>query len=70
MSVLNNLEITIEPKIVVSDGRIFDADLEEVGRAIQIPKGHGNIKDVSELEKDGRFAWRIALTPTILEAEK
>lgn len=28
---------------VRSDGVVFDDDFEEVGRAIQIPKGHGDI---------------------------
>lgn len=37
---------------------------------VEIPNPHGRLKDVSELEKDGRFAWRLALTPTILEAEE
>ena len=62
---------------IVSDGRIFDADLEEVGRAIQIPKGHGDIKDIDQITKllpkiylGGVSHMVINDAPTILEAEE
>ena len=59
---------------VWADGVVCSVDsnggIEETTSAIQIPKGHGRLKDVSELESDGRFAWRLSLTPTILEAEE
>ena len=38
--------------------------------AIQIPTPHGRVADVGELEKDGSIAWKVALAPTILEAEE
>ena len=57
---------------VRSDGVVFDDDFEEVGKAIQIPKGHGRlIFDVWDgSTKRGSFEILIDDTPTILEAEE
>ena len=43
--------------------------LPKEAEAIQIPTPHGRVADVGELEKDGSIAWKVALAPTILEAE-
>ena len=61
---------------VRSDGVVFDDDFEEVGKAIRIPKGHGDIKDVGKLEDEldsrcGQLSAEIVRNaPMILEAEE
>lgn len=79
--ILKGIDLPKEDEVMVitvwgddKDGTAFISNKEPMIvlpiNAIQIPKGHGRLKDVSELENDGRFAWRLSLTPTILEAEE
>jgi len=47
---VNGTKLALE-LYVRSDGIVFNDDFEEVGRAIQIPKGHGRIGDLEKLAK-------------------
>ncbi len=74
------LEIIIKPtkEVIVDTIRYRDNALlkTEYGSAIQIPKGHGDIKDVGKLEDEldercGQLSAEILRkAPTILESEK
>lgn len=64
---------------ITKDGRIyFDNKYHLIAEAIQIPKGHGRIGDLDELQKAIRtdimgglnYGYFIRNAPTILEAEE
>ena len=74
---VNGTKLTLE-LYVRSDGKVLDDDLEEIAKAIQIPKGHGRIGDLDELQKAIRkdimgglnYEYFIRNAPTILESEE